>query len=351
MRRKILFISILILALVLVSGCSWFTSPEKMVKKMIAKMSTITSLDYDLAIKASGQMPNLDDLTGQSKDQGEIGITVKGESEFKDIDQAKSDSQFSLTLKSGGNQFILSGEARSLEGENYIKLNEAPNLGFLDLSKITGQWYLFEKSNLGAWSPTLMSTGQKGDLTPKQEEAIRELAKKTEFLDLDVDLGKEKIKGVKTKHLRVKINEIKTIEFARQAAAISKDDFTNKDETELRELIQKFNNLDIEIWIGVDYYLLYQVSIKGDLPTEKGNVSLDVLATMWDFNQTVNVEKPTGAKEFNLLESMGLGSQMPVTVPEMAPGGGLPSNFEMPDFSDLELPEGFEMPEGFNFPN
>jgi hypothetical protein len=167
-------------------------------------------------------------------------------------------------------------EIRIIGNSVYVLATGLNNIGFFDLSQIDGQWVEFE-------SPTLQSEFQAG----LNESGIEDTQEGEAFFDqLETveELGTEKIRGDQAYHYKV----------------VPKENLTDG---------LNWSSASLEIWIGVDDFLLRKIILAGDMAelddsgeTKEGTITIEF--ELFDYGRDVDIDVPSDARPFE--ELLGL---------------------------------------------
>lgn len=344
--RLVLF-SFLGLFIILGAGCNPFAAdPKEIISEMKENMAEVETFHYDFSANVSGAGADITSALGGSENdaektsEGTVNIEMSGDADMRDEENPKSLMKGRVVFSSGGTQLIADFENRKIEGVSYIKFNQAPNLGFLNLNNLAGEWYRFD---LADFSGEIEE--EKEELTEEQVEALRDLVKETNFFTFKEDLGKEKVNGVKTYHYRVALDKKALKNFAIEYRQITGDSMSAEETADLGQSLNNVGEVAAELWIGTKDKLLYKaktMNIEFRNPDQGTDVTIMFIINMSDFNEDVIIEVPIEAKSSDELMNTVFGGIF---------GGGFENIFgtelgsqqeeEEDDFSDA-LPEDFD---------
>jgi len=331
--KKILIIVVaIVLGLSLVGGgvfayFSYFQSPERIIQKMLEKVTDVKSLEYagDINMEFSldtvdlfGDQANLsgtntDNLTGAtssalSKKIGKISFDFSGSSDWQDSTEFKS--LLLLNLKAEIPMFgepSVGLEARSINKDYYVKLSKAPIIMLFDLSSLENQWIKIDGKNI-----TEAKTDLDNKLSPAQIAQIKEAFAADKVFKIVATLPSEKIDGVSTYHYKYTIDKEGLRKYILDVDRIiaTSSDLTGK---KLEDFNQGMNDLvtpEGEIWVGKKDYLPYKITsniIVNGTETSKISGNISIVLSAKNFNKPVQVEVPAPVKTTEEIMSVFMG--------------------------------------------
>ncbi|MDI6603260.1 MAG: hypothetical protein QME57_04100 [Patescibacteria group bacterium] len=306
-------------------------TPEKIIKKMHVRLAEIKTLEYQGEMKAKITMPNLlPNLLGSDnfmqptqpktdKQVSDFSINFNGKFDVSDLNNPKGTLAFNIRtdalkeLTQGELTFGL--EVQIIDQVIYLRLNNIPNLGFLnlffDLSFLTNQWIkmdlqvIKEQFGLEEFEKQIKETEKQQELTPEQIKKLRQIVAQTKVFKITEKLPSEKIEGINTHHYRFMIDKemLKKL-IANLMMVGQKETLTEK---ELPEIISKFDKslkaiefIGGEIWIGKKDFLLYKISLTIDLKeTTESETAGELITTLLfkNHNKPVQIDIPSPTKE------------------------------------------------------
>lgn len=258
------------------------------------------------------------------------------------------DANFNLNLKTQGVTVSAKGQFIQKDKDSFFKLAEGPNLGIIDLSKLTGVWYKMPAASVPA-TGTSPSPALSKDVESKinliiTDETNKLMSRATKLADVKVE-GEDtyKIQVVLTREdvSRI-INEMTTV--MGSASAVSP--------AELAKSLETMNDVTLTLNVYKKNWYLARVAFDTKLQAEnpaagmmgtagKMDVNLNLGIVLKDYNVAFSVSAPTNFKEFNPLSLYG----------GMLGGGGLPTKGATGSGTMPKLPPGVpSLPAGYKLP-
>lgn len=317
---KTLLAVILIVGVLIVGGgafayFNYFQSPEKIVQKMITKLTEIKSLEYSGEIKTE---VNAGDLLGggnllqptqpvSNNKTSNFSVNFNGVSDTNDLNNPKGSFSFNINTDALGQEnFTLGLEVRTIDKIVYIKLSNLPNLGFFDLTAVSNQWIkvdteaLKKQFGLEKIEEQLKEAQKKQELSPEQIEKLKTAVQQHKVFKITESLAGEKIEGVDTYHYKFTIDKEEIKKLLTDISQITQDKTLT--EKELADFDESFKAIELsegEIWIGKKDFLPYKISLSSVIKeTEKSKTSGKVSFTLLfkNFNKPVQIEIPAPVK-------------------------------------------------------
>lgn len=294
-------------------------SPEKVIEQMAKNLTEVKSLEYSGEV--SMKFDNGDFLTGghslsesaadsksTAKKDARIKINFSGVSNVTDLQNTMNSFflSFNTDALSGGNSSV-GLEARSIGKIMYIKLHDIPNLGFIDLGSLKGQWIkididelqkelgidnLEKKSNEGRQK----KNEGVSDLSKEQIKKLEVLSKKSRIIKIIKKFANKEIDGVETHHYTFivdKGNLRKTI--IEGTKIIENRKLTKKELSKLDEDLKSITPYKGEIWIGKKDLLPYKLSLNtvfAKTSASKNSGTVSFVLTLKNFNKLIQVDVP-----------------------------------------------------------
>jgi hypothetical protein len=304
MKRSLKFLGLFaLIAVVLVgaTGCGK-KSPEQVIKKMMSTLSKVETLNLDIRVALNGQFPQLSALDGGSTSEASsIMMSFAGDIDMESEESVQYQMTSAISNKSAGSEMKISGEVLSKEGIFYVKLSETPDVKIVDLSSLKGMWYKFDLDSL-AMAPKI-ETEEEETMSKSQIRKMKKLLAKTEFFRVVKDHGEEEVNGVATNHYEVKVNQAELENFFREGTKLAENrSLTSLEESEMKKTLQKFSEIDGDLWIGKKDFNLYRVELSGQQESADGGVvRYDIAANMKNFGKKVTINKPADVREFDMM--------------------------------------------------
>ncbi|MBT4722239.1 hypothetical protein HN958_02750 [Candidatus Falkowbacteria bacterium] len=319
----LVFVCVLVLGL---SGCIK-KSPEKVVKLMFSKLSEVQSYSLDAEVNLDGKFTDVTsmNLLGQKK-PGSIEINVSGNFDSSKDENMVYDVTADIDLKIDGKDDNINGNVRFVDDNFFVKLNNVPDAEGTSFDNLKGTWYKFDLNALTSMAPEQSDE----DVDKAKLKKMKKLLKDVDFIDIVKNHGVEDVNGHSTYHYTVKINEDEMEDFFVKSYKIMEEEEMGELElTQLQDNLERWSEIDLDVWIGKSDYLLYKINAGGSMVSIDGTMKVELTAEIDNYNETVEIEAPSDAKEFSLMDLMMPGFEMP-TMPET---GNMPS---ASDFEDLQ---------------
>ncbi|MCD6500766.1 hypothetical protein J7K42_01970 [bacterium] len=344
------------------------SSREEMVERAMAEMIKLESLktegDIDFTIEEVGE---------ERTESFQISADFLNN---LDIKNAKSSSDFEITLGSEGIEFCFAGELRTIEGDLYFVFNRLPTIPFLaqGLEEFKNQWFKISKESLtqrlqGKIPTTTQSTDK--EKTKEMVEEFVEALKGRKFFKIEKDFGTEEIDGVKVNHLLVSLKkeEVKEVileflprlkKYLPEEEKVSYEEKLKEAMVSLPQNFEKFFSkvgpITFEVWISRNSWLrrikgekeinLSQFEQFQETEAEQAKIKMAIDFKFSDFNQELKIEAPgefkpleeilpSGVFGFSPQESSLQSSGLFSSTPEKNPSEQLPSPEEMEELKKL----------------
>lgn len=319
MSKKLLAVILIVGVLIVGGGAfayfNYFQSPEKIVQKMITKLTEIKSLEYSGEIKTE---VNAGDLLGggnllqptqpvSNNKTSNFSVNFNGVSDTNDLNNPKGSFSFNINTDALGQEnFTLGLEVRTIDKIVYVKLSNLLNLGFFDLTAVSNQWIkvdteaLKKQFGLEKIEEQLKEAQKKQELSPEQIEKLKTAVQQHKVFKITESLAGEKIEGVDTYHYKFTIDKEEIKKLLTDISQITQDKTLT--EKELADFDESFKAIELpegEIWIGKKDFLPYKISLSSVIKeTEKSKTSGKVSFTLLfkNFNKPVQIEIPAPVK-------------------------------------------------------
>ncbi len=306
--------------------------PEKVLERMVQQAQKIKTsqgkTEFSLKITQN-------DMKGEYK----VGFDWKTDTSQPEKPRSEGKFEISASLlekrESLKTQFVLSGEAKSLDNTLYLKLEKFPQsifdfLGF-ESSEIENQWIKIDQESiieiLKEISPQELVLEMEKTLKEKKGFVFdRELTQKVnqilsgkKIYLIKKELPDEKIGKTKVYHYLISLDNkeiTKTIleifQIITKKENKNSEIFPDLDETlkkelekKLDEFFQKIGEIEGEIWIGKKDYLPYRISWQKNLNLsnfgENGEASITLKQEVFKFNQPLSIQPPSEFKNLKTI--------------------------------------------------
>ncbi len=292
-NKKVLFI---VLGLLILGGLTFAfrsmifgPSPEKILGNMITKMSEVESYGFEW----KGNFGVVD-----NEFSGALAYNIKGES---DITKNDGKAEFDFNASAEGISLTLSGDAIASGNKLYFRLTTVPAIPLVDLGMIRNQWIKVDlpetdaeemEENFRIISEKIMALIQE-----KEVVKIKEVLPDTKINGIDVYhlvvyLDKDALKGIAPDLVEIMID-------VSDEGDYSLDVPTEDDYDEFNKFMDKFGNVEMNLFIGKKDFYLYGVNFARSMDIfdisdglMSGILSMDFEFDLYDFEKEVVVEVP-----------------------------------------------------------
>ncbi|OGE88978.1 MAG: hypothetical protein A3J07_04740 [Candidatus Doudnabacteria bacterium RIFCSPLOWO2_02_FULL_49_13] len=320
--KKFLITSGAAVAVLLIAGglvyAFWPVGPEVIMTRMFDQMDGLTSFNYEGNVTGTVNAPSLMSLVPtaltnsktvyQPQAAGQVAGTTNskvtldftGAAEVADVNNPKVEFSFTLTFQ----DFVFGVETKTLTKTVYIKLDQVPDLGFIDLSKIKNIWIKIDESELGQ-----SSAGD--ELTPEQKRKLRELWDTSNPFSISAKLPDEKIDGAAVYRFQYQIDRERLKQFIAGSEQIATGH--EMDDTEKQELLKGVTFTTGELWIGKKDYYLRKITGGVSASTESNSVGSGQVNwefKMSNFNQPLNIQAPAEYKTVDEITALLTGQSL-----------------------------------------
>jgi len=325
--NKLIFIIIaVVIALSLVAGGAYayfdyFQAPEKVVQKMMTKLTDVKSFEYTGEVNSEDNISGLlagaqsfvplsadatnsdENLASASSTQNKVTTTTlnfSGKTDFYDQNNIKN--QLTLNIKTDafskdGTEIGL--EARSLQKNLYFEFNQLPSLGFISLDSLKNQWI---KVDLNALQGQVDTANNINKITPTQIERIKTLFNEDGVLKITDKLASEKVNGQNTFHYRFALDKVALKKFANDVTQVVLNrPMNNEESANYDKSLESMDTTTGEIWIGKKDYLPYELLLnyqyKATADSKTSGKSKTTILFK-NFNSAMTVDVPQKSTSF-----------------------------------------------------
>lgn len=283
-------------------------SPEEVIQKMFESISQISSLRYDASLKGT--------LTEkENSNTRNIQLNVSG---YTDTTNANSlDGDYRIAFQTSGLGFDM--DAKYAHGTMFIRLRQAPALGFFDFAPLEGIWIQLQTKELTSSSPgfTFLAGGEEIEHAQAILAPLRERLKEARFLRVEKVFEDGVIGGQDMYHYAFSLAREELKQFFIDAARIIAEELTNDPRYKDREFpLDEYKNSITErideafgeneflrlgeLWMGKKDFLPYRILTEVEsVPHEKNFTVIWVFDVMLsNFNQPIIVEAPPESIRF-----------------------------------------------------
>lgn len=279
-------------------------SPERVVQKMIGQIEGVTSFAYagevrvtvdasDLSASSGGLLPATETTAAN-----DFILSFAGATDIHDLNNILSSFVLRLTTNvMPEGQIGLGLESRTIGKLSFVKISDAPNLGFIDLSALGNQWIKIDMAALQKQLGVSTKQPQEPSLTTEEATKIKTILREVNLFTITKQLRGETIEGQTTHHYAFALNKaevkkvIVDIYQTQESEAWSPQQLTALDNWLAATTLP-----DGEIWIGKNDSLPYKITLQAtdlnlglSFPINK----LAITLTFKNFNQPISVDAPS----------------------------------------------------------
>lgn len=342
-----LVILLIIIGGLALGGGAWaywyyFPSPERVLQKMMLKLPEIKSLEYALELKSEVNTADLAEQSGNSllplgqlKENISFSLEFSGKANLQETETPSSLLVFNVSTDAlsspDGRELVAGAEVRTVGDNAYIKLSEATDLVFFDLSAIKNQWIkadlkaqdLSEQVGLLAVADQASTTLQQALLKERTEKIILAV-KQAKIIKITGTLPSENLDGVKAYHYKFSLDkaELRKL-FVEASRIIQEQELTEEELADFDKSFAAMGTPTGEIWVGQKDFLPYKIYLNfsvqktAEIKTP-GQASLTL--SFKNFDQPLEVEEPIEAKSLEeALNQLFSGFSMQLSAPTSSP--------------------------------
>lgn len=317
-KKNLIIGSVALVVLVAAAGAAAYTyyppSPEKLASRMQANFTAVKTAEFalkmDMEVKTT--LASMPDAPDAGPRQVKISMEMEGASDESDANNPK----FYGVMKMTGEGLVVSADLRTIGKTVYVKLNEAPFLGFIDPGKIKNQWIRIDTAELEKQLGS--STQGYSSLTEDDEKLIQSLYENSKIIKFEKRLASETVNSVSTYHYDFTVDEVELKTFALRVLEITNKQMTTEDKAMFEKSLDQVEFEPGQIWIGRKDSLPYKVSLnvnfKGnEQALAEGKIALTI--NFKNYNKPVTVEVPSNSTDFKDLFGELLGGLQPQELP------------------------------------
>lgn len=265
---------------------------------------------------------NLDDMYQYLPVEVDANLKVEGQSEVQFSGSGGSRFNASGKLDLGGSSFAAGLEILKVADTFFVRVNEAPSLGFFDLAALKGKWikavpedaygtylgsvfYRDDDKNLDKQSARLIG----------QYQLLFRLLKEENLIAVSQEFPKEKVENAQLYHFAIKLDRSKLPDFYRRLSEETKKEFGDdaifkfNEETLAYLQGQEFaafydaleKNIQLELWVDASDFSARKISYAHRLippdsvkKLKDKQYRFNLVVGLSDINQWVSVEGPLG---------------------------------------------------------
>lgn len=294
-------------------------TPDQVMQKMMANLPNIKTLEYagELKVKIDpskfpkASTTEISSVRSMIKEDTSFNLNLSGVTEV----HGSIDSKSSLIITASANS-VASGtitalglEMRRIGQTIYVKLTEAPNLGFFSLEPLKNQWVKIDFaeikqraqstfSQFGTSTAMLASsTPDKLTLTTDQLIKIKQAVDQSQVIKVTAQLPNEQLAGVETYHYQLAVDKAELKKLLLAVAAIVQDRTPSTEELEkLDSALASAELPKAEIWIGQTDFYPYKLLLTPKVKTAAEVGEISITLSFKNFNQPITVAIPTPVK-------------------------------------------------------
>lgn len=335
------FFLLLLISLVLTAcGQNSIESPESVLDKAKEAVLSIDSGNVEVTAKAYG-----DDGTSDLSMDGDLGVLFNK----KDEKNQKMDIKLALSGDMKSSEKAVNGTLDfnfiNIGKQYYVKVNKLDsNDESLAGIKPVVDLYLAKWLRIAEdFIPqNIRDFQQQDEETKLKKKQLEDLFLKTKLFTVAKEYGIETLDGKKVYHYGLIANMDGFKDYMAKAAVIDGREMTNQ---EIEESVKILSYLkEAEVYIDAeDYYVLKATfHFSGASINQEANLEIEIDIKGSQFNESVNIEAPQGAEDFNPLSLMMDLNGIPATASDNTPADETKSSSGSPDVKDSAPPQ----PEG-----
>lgn len=294
-KRNIIWFLVIVVILGGLFGYLYYLQmPERIIQKMIRRMSEVKSLEYGGEIEFEYNLANLDlppslsetkDFLQSEKlnsDESEkILVRLSGMSDIRDFNNLKA------ALKLSTNLLLqkIGVELRTINRGIYLRFDEIPSLAFLDLGFLKNQWIEIDlemiKNQIGFRNleNQLEEAQKEQKLSIRQMEQLKEAIARATIFKFIYKMPSEQINGMDTYRFKVLLDKNGIVQLIAEGRKIIQNKILTGEELNILDgTLGMLDSIKGEIWIGKEDFLLYRVDVasivEGAEPEEMFTISI-----------------------------------------------------------------------------
>lgn len=291
-------------------------SPEDLVNSMQQNMIDVESAYFTSSLSFEGlydssSVPNweilLADATNENKKQEGVFMADMSGAFTQDINgDYKGYVDMVIGYEVDKNMGSVAFSIRALNKSSYIQLNklnipmEGDNAQMLDIVSdiVIGKW-------------TVLAEKETNESMNIDEEIKGLIGQRTFLKDLKKE-ATEKLRDEKTIHISAKINRDDVRTFVIESRDLSDSVMTIEEKNDMERVLDRFEDLDINIWIGISDKLLYKIQVEGPVIDEEYGIdgNFNIMFEMYDFGKAIQVDVPQEMLTFDQLVEQVMGAVM-----------------------------------------
>ncbi|MDA3803069.1 MAG: thrombospondin type 3 repeat-containing protein [Patescibacteria group bacterium] len=340
-KKLITIILFVVLGLVVIGGAvfsyfKYFQTPEKVLAKMMEKITEIetiqysSEIDFELTIDESVDLSMFSDSEAEEKNSDTKNTTINfaGSLDFRDEDNKKSD--FKLDIKSSMIPDSIGLETRFIEKTIYFSLTSLPSIDFLDFSLLENQWVKVDIKEIeDQVGQEVTEKKESFDLTSEQKEKIKKKLEESSSFEITEKLDSETINNINTYHYKYKINNENLVILIEEISKIiNEDELDDNELPEIKNTLENYEDFEGEIWIGKKDYFLHKITLKiqakeeteknkeknkEETETDNNIDNIDIAIQLKNHNQDIEITAPESSKSIEQFIEEAFSLMLPPT--------------------------------------
>lgn len=292
-KKLLIFTIILLLFLIIGGGATAYyfyfrITPEELADLMIDKMLKAKSFAYNGELLIMGEE--------------NFNIKMNGQQDSLDSQNKKHNLLINANIINPLGNLNPTAEIRWLKEDSFFKINlENLPIAGLDLGQSNNQWIKIDQNN--TTTKNLLPLNQSNfpqKLTAEQLNQLKNL-----FADLNLfknlkELEKEKINQITVRHLAFEISkqavEKFIIDYYKNILNLPLND---RNQNELKEVINELPILAGEMWIGKKDFYLYQFKLPLELNQKNPISNINFIIQFNQYNESFNITPPASYKNLS----------------------------------------------------
>lgn len=219
---------------------------------------------------------NLDDMYQYLPVEIDANLKVEGQSGTQDMESNASSLKAGGQLVMGGSSFTAGLDVLKVSDTFFVRVNEAPSLGFFDLAALKGKWIKAVPED--AYGTYLGSVFYRDDDKTLDQQSARligqyqllfRLLKEENLIAVSQEFPKEKVENAQLYHFAIKLDRSKLPDFYRRLTEETEQEFGD-------EAIFKFNEETLAYLQGQEFTAVYDALEK--------NIQLELWVDAGDFS-------------------------------------------------------------------
>lgn len=279
----------------------YYPSPKTVLTKMATATANIKAFRFSAVadVKTTTTAPKID--VGFPFPENFV-VNTSGAVDVRDTKSPALDLTISGNATVGGDQIPAGVNVRYVGSMLYLRLNDAPNVGPIDLSFLKGQWIKIDvAAMLKQFGVDLSKATTKGS-PPSIEDinTIRQVLLSSNVFTITATLPSENIAGVGTYHYAFTIDKQQVMMvMGKIAEVLNKKPLDATERADLQKSLNAIDSISGELWIGkTDFYVRqvkYTLVVKETPESKWGGTVIETIQ-LSNYNTPDQIVAPTPVK-------------------------------------------------------